>query len=870
MFQRTKISAGVLLAIGSGLLLAGLPAQAQQTERVEVTGSRIKRADSEGALPVTVISRAELEASGAVTVAELVRNTTFSTSGQFRPQSGSSAQSFAGVNLRGLGSNRTLVLIDGRRVAKAPNVGDSADMNSIPMAAVERIEILTDGASAIYGSDAIGGVVNVIMRKDFEGVHIMYGVTSPSVVGGDRDEASVLMGFNNEKGRVVAGVSHTKRDITFVRDAPWGVVTGASSFSNAMYEPAKSADGTSWDTSAPVQSNNTHLGNAGSCNFPDKGFYVQASTGRCRYDFNLVAADEAATSADSLFVRGELKLSNDWSTYLNASVTRNTSFGRYAPVPDNILITPGSAFDLAHVKTPKPANPDSDPPFAGSTWVEGDPYFLSHRFAAAGNRDTSTDGNLYDVSLGFQGSVAGFDVDVGARRTISKIVETGRGFIVKGLATTAINNGTYNVDNPFLNSDTVLKSITHTTGRDSIFTSNEVYASASKGLFKMDGGMATLYLGAETRTENYADIYDSLSEAGEVLGSSGSSAAGNRKVDAVTAEMLFPISKQLEATVAGRHEQYSDYGGDFSPKASLRYRPSKEITLRASVGRGFRAPSLPKLNQKPAYSADTVVDPRHCAADGGFTTTQCKSEEFQINGLHIANPGLKSEKSKQWSLGGVWDITPEFSIKADYWNTQITNVISSITAQEIVDRDNGDSNLAIPAGLSIRRAANGSIVQIISGTANEGVVQYSGIDLNALFQHKLGGFGKFRHELNIAQRLEAKSNGTDFNGTFGEPKMRATLSNNWNLNAFDVTWNVNFIDKNGSQDDGNYTGPYTTHDLQLNWKPPVKGMKLTVGVVNLFEKFPELVGSPYDQKAFNYYLYDAYGRQAYVRFEQKF
>ena len=685
----------------------------------------------------------------------------------------------------------------------------------------------------------------------------MYGATKPSVTGGDRDEGSILLGLNSDKGRAVFGASHSKRDITFARNYPWGTAQGASSYSNAMY--SGSDDGAGGIFFNPTAK--TFLGNAGSCDFADKGFYVQASTGRCRYDFNLVAADEAATSADSLFARGEMKLGNDWSTYVNASVTRNTSFGRYAPVPDAILITPGSAFDLAHTKTV----------VTGNTWQQGDPYYLAHRFAAAGNRDTGTDGNLYDISVGFQGAVAGFDVDIGARRTISKIVETGRGFIVKGLATAAINNGTYNVDNPFSNSDTVLKSITHTTGRDSSFSSNEVYASASRGLFKMDGGMATLYLGAETRTENYADIYDSLSEAGEVLGSSGSSAAGSRKVDAVTAEMLFPISKQLEATLAGRYEQYSDYGGDFSPKASIRFRPSKDVTLRASVGRGFRAPSLPELNQKPAYSADSVVDMRHCLADGGFTQAECdKSPEFQINGLHISNPQLKSEKSKQWSLGGVWDITPEFSIKADYWNTQINNVISYISAQTIVDRNNGDSKLAIPAGLSIRRDPNtGSILQIVSGSANEGLVQYSGIDLNVLFQHKAGGFGKFRHELSVAQRLEAKSNGTDFNGTFGEPKSRATLSNNWELGAFEATWNVNFIDKNGSQDDGNYTGPYTTHDLQLVYKP-FKGTKIAVGAVNLFEKFPALVGSPYDQKPFNYYLYDAYGRQAYVRLEQKF
>ncbi|HEU4777781.1 MAG TPA: TonB-dependent receptor plug domain-containing protein, partial [Telluria sp.] len=166
MHQRKQIAVAVAMAISS----MGAIAQTADTttvQSVEVTGSRIKRAAAEGALPVTVVTRQQLDDSGAVTVAEFIRNTTFSSAGQFRPQSGSSAQSYAGANLRGLGSSRTLVLVDGRRVAKAPNVGDAADMNSIPMAAVERIEILTDGASAVYGSEAIGGVINIILRKDF-------------------------------------------------------------------------------------------------------------------------------------------------------------------------------------------------------------------------------------------------------------------------------------------------------------------------------------------------------------------------------------------------------------------------------------------------------------------------------------------------------------------------------------------------------------------------------------------------------------------------------------------------------------------------------------------------------------------------------
>lgn len=847
MFKKTKVCAGVLLAIG-GAVMATSPAfaqEAQQLERVEVTGSRIKRADAEGALPITVITRAELEASGSTTVAEFIRNSTFASTGQFRPQSGSSAQSFSGVNLRGLGSNRTLVLVDGRRVAKAPNVGDSADMNSIPMAAVERIEILLDGASAIYGSEAIGGVVNVVLRKDFEGVHMMVGHTSPSIKGGDREEASAILGISGEKGRVVMGASRTSRDIIFVRDYPWGAPRGASSFSNSFYQAVDVGGG----EFLPNISGGGHRGLAGTCNFPDKGFYVDG-TGRCRYDFNLVAADEAATSAKSIFARGEFRINKDWNAYLNLSSTNTGSFGRYAPVPDTILVTPGSALATRYGFT--------------------QPVFLAHRFAAAGNRDTSTNADLTDYTAGFQGTIGNIDIDVGARRTVSKYQEIGRGFIVKGLATTAINNGTYQVDNPFLNSDQVLKSITTTTGRDGIWGQTDYYANASFDLFKMGNGSARMYVGLDRSVQSYADIYDSLSEAGEVLGSSGSSAAGTRTVSAGTVEVLFPFMKGLEGSLAGRYEKYSDYGSDFSPKISVRYQPIRSVTLRASAGEGFRAPTLPELNQKPAFSADTVVDPRHCAADGGFTPAQCQTTEFQINGLHISNPALKSEKSKQWSMGAVWDVMPNLSLKLDVWHTKIHDVINPVTAQQIVDRDNGDSPLAIPAGLSIRRdPATGAILQIVSGSTNEGVLNYGGVDMTALFSHKWAGIGNFTHELTYSRVTKAEQDGVNYNGNFGSPKHRAVLANSWKLGGFSAQYNLNMIGKNGDRD-GDFAPTYTTHDFQFAWDTPLKGLKLSVGVNNLTEKFPALVGSPYDQKPFNYYLYDAYGRQYYGRIEMKF
>ncbi len=838
MFKRTKVAAGVLVAVSGYLMLGGTDAAAQ-AQSVSVTGSKIKRTDAEGSLPVTTYNRADLDSSGAASVAEFVRDLTFGTDGQFRPQSGSSAQSFAGVNLRGLGSARTLVLVDGRRVAKSPAVGDAADMNSIPLAAVERIEILTDGASAIYGSDAIGGVVNIILRRDFNGAAISYEKTNTSTKGGDRESSSAIYGLSSDKGRLIAGVSKTSRDIVFVRDYPadWRAYTpGASSFSNNYFSAVQVEPG--------VFVAGSLRGIAGNCNFPDKGFYI--SGGRCRYDFNLVAADEAAVSNQSVFARGEVRINNDWSTYFSASNTRTTSFGRYAPVPDFVLI--------------QPTSPNAR---AGATV----PEYLGHRFAAAGNRDTSTDGALNDVVMGFQGTVASkFDVDVGVRRSNYKIVETGRGFVVKEVATRLINEGTYNVRDPFNNTPAVLTSLTTTTGRDSVFGQTEAYANAQFPMFKMAGGDARMFVAAERRKETYADIYDALSESGQVLGSAGNSAGGGRQVTAYAAEALLPVTKQLEASLAGRYERYSDYGNDFSPKVSVRYQPRKDLLFRASLGRGFGAPSLPTLTQKPAFSADSVIDRRTCLADGSVPAAQCSTESFQINGLRISNPELKSERSKQFTLGTVWDVNQNVSLKVDYWNIEIDNVISFISAQTIVNRNNGTDPLAIPAGLSITRdPVTGAIQRIVSGNANEGNLRYSGFDTSALLQYRALG-GSFRHDLQVSIRTRAESNGEDFNGVFGQPKSRTLLRNTYAAGNWATTLALKQIGANG-QDDLK-VGAYTTFDVQVAYQLPLKGSRLSIGALNLTKKYPELVTN--DAKPFNYNLYDIYGRQVYVRADMRF
>ena len=234
------------LAFGSVAALAVAPVYAQddedgdtaQMETVEVTGSRIKRTDAEGSVPVTVIDRQQLELSGDVSVADYLRNTTFNSFGSFRPQSGSSAQSFAELSLRGLGGARTLILIDGRRAPVAPQVGQGQDLNTIPLAAVERIEILSDGASAVYGSDAIGGVVNIITRSDFQGVEMTWGMSDPKSGDGETEEGSVIFGASGDRGSVIAGASYNTRGIIFQRDREWSAGGASTARSVAFVSSA--------------------------------------------------------------------------------------------------------------------------------------------------------------------------------------------------------------------------------------------------------------------------------------------------------------------------------------------------------------------------------------------------------------------------------------------------------------------------------------------------------------------------------------------------------------------------------------------------------------------------------------------------------
>src|SRR5690554_2254964 len=665
MPRASALCIGIGFALGSTAAVAqdSPPVEDQATtlDRIEVTGSRIKRAAIEGSLPITVIDRADIDASGDISVADFLRGTSFNSFGSFRPRSGSSAQSFAGISLRGLGEERTLVLIDGRRAPVAPMLGQAQDLNIIPMAAVERIEILLDGASAVYGSDAIAGVVNIITRSDYEGAELTYGRSYPNRPGGDTEEGNALVGFSTDRGHLLASIAFENRDIVFQRDRWWSA-GGFSIYSNNFWS-ANSLSGDALLGAVP-----------GGCS--DPGFSVD-SFGDCGYDFTFVAADEAAISNRSLVTKGEYDINEDWRLYARGAVSRVTSFGRYAPVPSSPW--PGGLIEISPDSPNHPANLDGNNADAANWTGPTSTVWLTHRFAAGGPRDDSVDSNMYDLLLGVEGRVGNVDVDFGIRRNEYKMYDIGDNYVVAAIAGAMIESGEYNIYDPSGNSRETLNKFTATRARRSHTKLEEIYASAGFELFQMGGGYAASVVGAEYREEAYSDAYDSLSEAGQSAGSSGNSADGSRNVQAAYAELLLPFMDNFEATLSARHDRYSDYGSDTSPKFSFRYQPLDNLTLRASYGQGFRAPPLDIVTQQLSFGAATTTHTATCNVIGGGAP--CST---QVTSFTIANPNVGSETSDQWALGAAWDATDWLNMSLDFYNIKIKDQIAFINVNQVV------------------------------------------------------------------------------------------------------------------------------------------------------------------------------------------
>ena len=860
--KRNPITNAVQKALFTGFIASsafGTVAMAQEDDSVEeqgkitVTGSRIKRSDVEGALPITVITREQIELSGESNAADFIRNLTFNSAGSFRPQSGSSAQGEATVSLRGLGSSRTLVLIDNRRLPKSPATGSTQNLSTIPMGAIERIEVLTDGASAVYGSDAIGGVINIITRADYQGAEVMLGAAEVSIPanGGEREEGSIVFGASSDRSSLLAGVSWNDREIVFARDFPWST-PGASVYGNSFTTLTNGFDNADW----------TSYRDGLGCDFPGTGFYTVPNSNspngtRCAYDFTLVSADEASTENKSFYAKATHEISDNWELWANTTFAQTESFGRYAPVPDS-----------SYFSTPLTANSPNNPTNPSSPLYDPslglDPQSVNwwHRFDALGNRDGTVTTQQLDFLVGTTGQVGNAEVEFGLRHTDNRTSDVGRNYLLRSAAADLIESGAYDLANPYGSPENVLNAMKITIYRDSKYDQDELFGSVAFDLFDLDGGPASMYVGAEYREEKYSDQYDPQSEAGQVGGSAGNSAAGNRDVTSVFFEALFPVLDNLEFNLAGRYDDYSDFGDNFAPKLSARWQPLDNLTLRASVGQGFRAPTLDILTQKPSYSATSVRDEQSCLAQGQLPTCS-----LQINDFIVANPALQPEDSDQFSIGVAFEPVDWFNFTVDYWDIEITNRIRSFTAQTLIN--NEGNGVANPPGLGCTRTPTGAIQFCTSGFGNDGTVDTSGVDLNARFTYEFLG-GNMTTNFQLAHILDYSiDNGSDLTKTPGLPEQRAVLSNMYSYGDWSVAYNINYIGDQDADAVDSSAPSWTTHDVQLNYFAPWDG-QFTVGVRNAGEKFPPVGRGAVGSRDYDFNLYDGFGRVTYFRYTQTF
>lgn len=894
MFAMRPLNKSLVRAFGGSLsasLLLALPAMAQQSSdatlaRVVVTGSSIKRIDAETALPVQVLSREDIAATGASNAEQLLKtiSSTASLGGASVANTGAGGgqggtNSTTLVSLRGLGSARTLVLINGRR--SAPAGGSSAvDISTIPVAAIDRVEVLKDGASAVYGSDAVAGVVNFILRRDFTGTEVSATVGMPTRDGGGTEaKLSVFKGFGNidaDGYSATLSASYQTAEPIFGSDR---------SFARNL-NVENQLDKTS-STAFPA---NVRLpnGKLASPNYPNCGPYSLVSPlspGLCRYDNAPFIALQPKSELATVSANARFKLSSAAEAYVESSLSHNHTTNTtqhvlingsaqpaghpYIATLSNLIASQypsytylksliGSAWALL-----PPTSPYYPKAWADANGLAGQPLTLLFRSIPTGARMTEDIADNARLVAGVRGSFSGWDYDSGLLYSRNQITTN----LLQGWAETdkylkLVNSG---VINPF-------GATTDPTALQAAMDSNYVGlfnrtttrvmgvdAKATRELMKLPGGMMGLAVGAEFRNESL-DI--APSDANKQFRISGFGAAGvpikaDRNVGSAYAELNMPLRKGLEADVALRYDDYQRVGSTVNPKGSIRWQPAESLLLRAAVGTGFRAPTLVDLYSPEARGITTngSRDLVRCPI-GTSGLLDCSTQFVTIGG---GNPALQPEKSSSATLGLVWEPTKSYSIGLDAFRVELKDVIrtglSSATIlgdpvkyASYIHRGAPDGN---PSGA-------GPITGIDLALTNLGRTIVGGVDLDLKGRVLATPENRLTLRLNgtYISRYDQQNLDGSYTSSINNPaasnvgigvvlRWRHTAGATWEHGPWSASLTENFQvgynDLRTSLQPASVTprqvGSYETFDAQVSYTG-LKSTRITLGVKNLTDANP--------------------------------
>ncbi|MBR9728958.1 TonB-dependent receptor plug domain-containing protein [Shewanella intestini] len=859
------MAATSVAATGMFTSVANAEEEQAQVERIEVTGSRIKRTDMEGSSPITTIDAAAIEKTGEMSVADVLRRSNLNTFGSQSEASGSNWQSQSNISLRGAGADRTLVLLNGKRMPGSPTMGGTAvNLNTIPTAAIERIEVLTDGASAVYGSDAVAGVVNIITKKDYDGFEVSATMTNPEQPGGEEWKTHVVGGISGDKGSMTFSLEHQNREIIYQRDR-W--FTSSSNILADKYDDTTGVsayarnflDMTTFQFSPMAACDNDKMVGGGHIYDYGGGDYI------CGYDYTSEAANHASRAYTAGYVNADYEISDEIRFIGQGLFTRNETFGRYAPAAGWFNVEAGQ-IDIQ--------NWDEDGNFLGTS-KNANAGRTYYRFTDVGTRDSTTIDYSTDIQVGLEGTHDHFGWDVTYHYNLAENSNYGSGYVHRPTVEALVKSGDFNFG-PDGNDASVVAAITHDTLAQDIMEFQSINAGINFEAFELPAGLVGFYFGSEFSDYKYHSRVDSESANGEVIGSSGAGSAGDRDVFAVFGESIIPVTDDLEFNVALRYDKYSDFGSAVTPKVALRYNVIDDVVVRASWGQGFRAPALSDLYAADSFSADLATDYHRCDIDG-IAPVDCTADQYDVT--RTANPDLEAETSDFYNLGVIWNITDDLSAKAEYYNLKVDNVISFISLDSLLreEAEVGYGNLARGEIIRAGDSPDGRILEATTPLVNGNGFDTSGIDFNVTYGGYETSFGDFGTTFDLTWVLAYNSEEyfdgpvNDKIGRNGLPEYRFTWVIDWSYGDHAASLLTQYIDGQAETvDPDTYAqigslSSQTTFDFSYSYTASWNG-KFGLGVRNITDQDPVLDSN----LAYDDALYNLYGRTFTATYTQKF
>jgi iron complex outermembrane receptor protein len=797
------------------------PAQAgdqDQVQRVTVTGTNIRRTDAETPSPVQVLSADDIKQSGFTSIQEVLQSISANGQGTLSQGfSGAFASGASGIALRGLTTAATLVLIDGHRSAPYP-IGDDGqrsfvDIANIPFDAVERIEILKDGASAIYGSDAIAGVVNIILRRSYTGASVTGEVGTSWKQDGSVRKGSMIYGIGDLdkdghnfylaiEGRSQDQIRFVDRGGQFTKTnytSQGGLDTtlGVPNEANGGY--ARSGTGYITDPDGNrffLPGCNETAYQAGQCTYRDTWSQIVPNTANfnavSRFTFNLTPSWQA--SLEGTFFQSKAE---------QVGFPSRTFPGGYQGITSGPNVVPNLLNPVV------PTLPDTNPAFPQGTGLTSG--VLRYTFLDIGPTVTSTDAKTTRLVADLQGNWMDWDIQASLGYTQVKLAVRGTNYVEPALLQDALDSTT----NPYIpgqaNSSSVIGSIAPTLYADDVSKLEFGHISGSHDLMPLDGGPLSLALGVDAFHRVQSAVAPAQVNAGELTGIfSNNYTLGYQNVVSGFGELVAPFRKDFEAELQARYDHYNLSGGRLSPKLGFKWTPSQAFALRGTVSKGFRAPS-PAENgvAGQTFFAGSTNDEILCP-DGdpngvGNFPSQCS---IAVGTVQSTNPHLKAETSKSWTLGAIVEPVHDLSASIDLYSIEIDNQIvaanstnavrgSNFTPIERVIDGQGDTDFEVPPVAPIAYFTD------IYVNANKTKTQ--GVDVDLQWRHRMGEYGDFKSDLTVSytSKYDLTIDGVTYHlagthgpliigGDTGNPKTRFQWANTYARGPWELTGTVNF------------------------------------------------------------------------------